>query len=344
MDSTRKKAYCESHPNIALIKYWGKSDEEKNTPINGSLSVTLDFGKTKTEVAFSDNVQTEFFLNGAPQPITRRIQAAIDFFSNLSIDSSLKTNSSFTINSTNDFPTAAGFASSAAGASALVGALAGLVGDTEDPISFWNERNINISRIARQVSGSGCRSIYGGFVEWQPGNDETSISNQIFNENFWDDFVTISIQLHTKPKKVPSTQGMQHTVKTCPWALWRAQEIVPQRIIDAKNYISKKDFNSLAEIIMRESNELHAGCAASFPPFFYLKDESRDVIDAIHQLNKSKGKNVAAYSFDAGPNPFIFTEKNNLLEVKQILKTLDLDVENMTEAKPASGIITKIFD
>ena len=28
--------------NIALIKYWGKSDEELILPINNSLSVTLD--------------------------------------------------------------------------------------------------------------------------------------------------------------------------------------------------------------------------------------------------------------------------------------------------------------
>lgn len=28
--------------NIALIKYWGKSDEEQILPINNSLSVTLD--------------------------------------------------------------------------------------------------------------------------------------------------------------------------------------------------------------------------------------------------------------------------------------------------------------
>lgn len=339
MNNKGKKAFCESHPNIALIKYWGKSDEEKNTPINGSLSVTLDFGTTKTEVSYSDNAQTEFFLNGDQQPLTRRLQSALNFFNNIS-----KTDSCFTINSTNNFPTAAGFASSAAGAAALVGSLAGLIGDTEDPVSYWNERNINISRIARQVSGSGCRSIYGGFVEWQVGDDEISVSHQIFNENFWDDFMTLSIQLHTKPKKVPSTQGMQHTVKTCPWALWRAQEVVPKRIIDAKSFIANKDFNSLAEIIMRESNELHAGCAASFPPFYYLKDESRDVIDAVHELNKLKGENVAAYSFDAGPNPFIFTQRKTLDDVKQILKTLDLDVENIIEAKPASGIVTKIID
>lgn len=346
MTAKTKKAFCESHPNIALIKYWGKSNEEKNTPINGSLSVTLDFGTTKTEVSYSNNSECEFFLNGEQQTLTRRLQTAIDFFGNLSngMDNSQREHTNFRISSTNNFPTAAGFASSAAGASAFVGALAGFIGNTEEPISFWSERNINLSRIARQVSGSGCRSIYGGFVEWQPGTDETSISQQVFNENYWDNFVAISISLHTKPKKIPSTQGMQHTVKTCPWAMWRANEIVPKRINDAKDFIAKKDFNSLAEIIMKESNELHANCAASYPPFYYLKDESRDVIEAIHQLNKKKGRNIAAYSFDAGPNPFIFTEKENLSEVIQMIKSLDLSIEHMTEAKPSSGIRTTIVE
>ena len=70
---------CEAPINIAVIKYWGKKDEEQNLPLNPyyllqlllsysrSLSVTIsmDFIKTRTTVSFSDSeTQDRLFLNG----------------------------------------------------------------------------------------------------------------------------------------------------------------------------------------------------------------------------------------------------------------------------------------
>lgn len=334
----RHKTRCESHPNIAMIKYWGKENVEKNTPSNGSLSITLDVGTTITEITYSQISENEFFLNGVKSQITKRIQTAIDYFGRF------LPNTYFHIESTNDFPTAAGFASSAAGAAALIGALAGFVGNTCNPIEFWGKYGINLTRLARQVSGSGCRSMYGGFVEWIPGNDEDSIVNQIYDENYWSDLIVISIPVKTEPKKVSSTVGMQRTLETCPWMNLKTKSIVPQRIIEAKECISKKDFESLAEIIMRESNELHASCAASFPPIFYLNDTSRMIINAIHELNEQHGKNIAAYSFDAGPNPFIFTEKQNETTVIDLLVNLGFSRPIMTVAKIAPGISVQFIE
>ena len=327
-----------SHPNIALIKYWGKKDKEKNIPINGSLSITLDIGKTKTIAQFnSDGIENQFILNNNPVQITARHQKAIDFFQPYINKTCQPTN--FLINSENDFPTAAGFASSASGAAAFVCSIASLVGDTKEPIEYWNERNINLSRITRMVSGSGCRSIYGGFVEWSFGDDLSSISKQLFDENYWPELIGLSICLSSSKKLVSSTEGMQRSVETVPWLQYRSENIVPQRIESLKNAIQNHDFQNLGEITMKESNELHANCAASYPPFHYLTEESYKIIDTIHSLNlKHQNQIIAAYTFDAGPNPFIFCQESNLTEVKNALIQIGISENSIKSTKPSNGI------
>jgi diphosphomevalonate decarboxylase len=56
-----------SAPNIALIKYWGKYDEDEILPINDSVGLTLntDDLSTITTCAFSNSIkEDEFWLNG----------------------------------------------------------------------------------------------------------------------------------------------------------------------------------------------------------------------------------------------------------------------------------------
>ena len=325
-------AICTAHPNIALVKYWGKEKVDEITPIHGSLSLTLSFGTTKTIAKFSTDGKNHFTLNGEKAELTKRLLSAISFFDN---NGTLF----FDISSENDFPTAAGCASSASGAAAFVGALASLVGKTNDPIKYWSEKGIDLSIIARKVSGSGCRSVYGGFVEWIPGEPSESIAKQVKDEHYWDDIVVFSVILCEKKKAVLSTPGMQQTVATVPWIHYRAKEVVPGRINDAKKFIEEKNFDGLADIIMRDSNELHANCLATYPPIKYLNDMSYKVIDAIHILNNNEKRNVAAYTFDAGPNPFIFTTKKDADLVFGTISSIDgLKVIGSKRACAAEGI------
>ena len=66
------------------------------------------------------------------------------------------------VTSENNFATASGLASSSSGLSCLSYALAKLLGVQE---SYEGE----YSKFARLGSGSACRSLYGGFVEWNRG-------------------------------------------------------------------------------------------------------------------------------------------------------------------------------
>ena len=43
------KAIAEANTNIALVKYWGKNDDDFNLPAVPSLSLTLDGLRTRTD-------------------------------------------------------------------------------------------------------------------------------------------------------------------------------------------------------------------------------------------------------------------------------------------------------
>mmetsp|Transcript_8498 Transcript_8498/g.14293 ORF Transcript_8498/g.14293 Transcript_8498/m.14293 type:complete len:181 (-) Transcript_8498:661-1203(-) len=69
--------------------------------------------------------------------------------------------------SENNFNTAAGLASSSSGLSSLAFGLSRLFGIKDDAF--------DTSSIARLGSGSACRSLYGGFVEWRRGWEEQEL-------------------------------------------------------------------------------------------------------------------------------------------------------------------------
>lgn len=76
---------------------------------------------------------------------------------------------------------------------------------------------------------------------------------------------------------------------------------------------------------MADSNSFHAVCLDTSPPIFYMNDISRNAIRVVEELNKSCGKNVAAYTFDAGPNAVIYYEENNSSIVLGTLKAVGLE-------------------
>ena len=51
-------------PNIALIKYWGKYDDESIIPLNDSISFTLDTDDlwTQTDISYSKDIPADIFI------------------------------------------------------------------------------------------------------------------------------------------------------------------------------------------------------------------------------------------------------------------------------------------
>ncbi|KAG6677598.1 hypothetical protein I3842_14G035600 [Carya illinoinensis] len=258
--------------NIAVIKYWGKRDESLILPVNDSISVTLDPDHlcTTTTVAVSPSFERDrMWLNGKEislsggryqnclREIRSRASDVEDEENGIKIPKKDWDKLHLHIASYNNFPTAAGLASSAAGFACLVFSLAKLMNVKED--------QSKLSAIARQGSGSACRSLFGGFVKWIMG------------------------RVSSRQKETSSTTGMRETVETSLLLKHRAKEIVPKRILQMEEAIKNRDFTSFAQLACADSNQFHAVCLDTSPPIFYMNDTSHRVISIAEKWNRSEG-------------------------------------------------------
>lgn len=304
--------------NIAVIKYWGKSNEELIIPCNDSISMTIESSDLYTQTLVQIDptlLEDTFKLNGHPGvSLNKRIRATIDEARRLARTISGNEDIikyKLRIESTNTVPTAAGLASSASGIAALAYALIKLY-QLESAYSLSD-----LSSVARIGSGSACRSLLGGLVHWHGGS-----VGQITER--WDGLNGFVVVLDRERKKVASTEGMQQTVKTSSLFHYRVGTVVPERVIQMIRAINQKDFPAFALIAMKDSNSFHACCLDTFPPISYLTPDSMRIIAKVHEYNSEMGRVAVGYTFDAGPNAVIFGLGNDPLD---FMKTLNDDCQ-----------------
>ncbi|KDQ21756.1 hypothetical protein BOTBODRAFT_26181 [Botryobasidium botryosum FD-172 SS1] len=318
--------------NIACIKYWGKRDTKLILPTNSSLSVTLDqdhLRSTTTSRADASFEKDRLWLNGTEEEIKEggRMATCIAELKTLrkeveAKDAHAPKLSTFHvhISSFNNFPTAAGLASSASGFAALVASLAQLYALPVTPSA--------LSRIARQGSGSACRSLFGGFVAWEMGvkaDGSDSFAVEVAPQSHWPEMHALICVVSDDKKGTSSTAGMQRTVQTSELLQHRIKHVVPARMDAIKKAITAKDFDTFATITMQDSNQFHAVALDTDPPIFYMNDVSRSIIALIVELNRASvaaGKGIkAAYTYDAGPNAVIYALQHNLREIVNLTMT-----------------------
>jgi diphosphomevalonate decarboxylase len=294
-----------AQPNIALIKYWGKRDVERNLPAVGSISITLRELHTRMTVAFDETlVGDSLTVNGKEdEKMLPRLSACLDRVAG-------SDRARARIASTCNFPIAAGLASSASSFAALTvaGSAAAGKSHTRD----------ELASLAGEASGSAARSLLGGFVELT--NTDTGIQvDEICAADDWPLDVVVAIT-ETGPKPVGSTEAMEISRQTSPfYKSWVAQQAGD--LATARTAIADRDFAKLAAIAEHNCLKMHSIMWASRPPMVYWNAATMRCLQTIRGL---QGRGLAVFlTIDAGP------------QVKAVcLPETTADVENALRETP----------
>ncbi len=288
MSARVASATAVAHPNIALVKYWGKADPAENLPAVGSFSITLGGLATVTTVTFDSGLpEDRVLLDGKEDPaVGRRVSRCLD-----RIRERIGTTLHARVESTNDFPTAAGLASSASGFAALVVAADAALGS-----GLPREE---LADLARRCSGSAARSLFGGFVELAltPGGRFPTTTRQILPPEAWPLEVVVAVTA-TGPKETGSTEGMLLTERTSPY--FRAWvDLSPADLAAARAAVEARDFEALAEVSEASCLAMHGLMLSARPGLLYWNGTTVECLHRIRQLRRS-GVPVF-FTVDAGP-------------------------------------------
>ncbi|MBW2968251.1 diphosphomevalonate decarboxylase [Candidatus Woesearchaeota archaeon] len=282
------KATAIAHPNIALVKYWGKRDREHILPYNSSISVTLDSLETLTTAEFYDGHEDVVMIG--QQRDTIRMPRFLDTVrAYTGIEKRAK------VVSESNFPAAAGLASSSSGYAAAALAVTKAAG-----LELTAEE---LSRIARRGSGSAARSVHGGFVEWEKGvSDEDSYGRRMHAE--WPELrITVAVT-STEPKETPSREAMEQTVETSPYyKAWLAS--IDEDLAAVRRGIALNSIRLVGETAEHNCLKMHALMLSTQPPLIYWNESTMAVMKAVQ---KARHDGIQAYfTIDAGPNVCILT-------------------------------------
>jgi diphosphomevalonate decarboxylase len=279
------QATAVAHPNIALVKYWGKQDRPGNRPAVPSISVTLDSLVTSTRVRFDPGLESDDFLinGGRDEKAGLRARRCLDEFRAQS-----GRNLFAAVETRNNFPTGAGLASSASGFAALVVA-------ANRALSLNLSRG-ELSRIARRSSGSAARSLYGGFVEL-PLAEEEETALPLLGAQDWPLAVVVAVT-EAGTKNTGSTEGMERTARTSDYyRAWLAS--AGPDFTAARGAILERDFQRLARVAEKSCLKMHGLMLSADPGIIYWNQAT---VACLHRVRELQAQEVAVFfTMDAGP-------------------------------------------
>ena len=319
------KATAIANANISLVKYWGKRNKELILPQNGSISMTCQGLSTVTTVEFSDKYDKDTIsINDEElKEDEKNILGHLDKIRNLA-----GVNKKAKIVSKSNFPVAAGLASSASGIAALTFAVMKALG------LKLNEKKLTI--LTRKGSGSACRSVCEGFVEWYRGkkaDGSDSFAETIAKKDYWPEFRMIATIVSEAQKKIPSRAGMAQTVETSPYYKgWL--ETIDQDLKAIRKGILEKNFSLVGKTAEENCLKMHALMMTTRPAIIYWINSTMEI---IHSVLEWREEGIECYfTIDAGPNVKVLCLKKDEKIIKKRLLKLK-GVKKIIICKPGDG-------
>ncbi len=291
--------------NIALVKYWGK--KENQIPANPSISFTLDACATTTTVTFTKKEDKTGFsfdllLDGKPkEDFKPKIQT---FFDRVHDFLPFLEFFHFKIETSNTFPHSSGIASSASGMAALSLCLMDIEKQLDSSMDeqFFKKK---ASFLARLGSGSACRSIEGDLIQWG-AHKGTTKSSDLFGiqypyevHDIFKNYHDTILLVHKGEKQVSSTVG-HNLMHNHPYAENRFHQ-AHGNLDKLKSIFSEGDLDSFIEIVESEALTLHAMMMTSMPYFILMKPDTMEIINKIWSFRKGT-KVPICFTLDAGAN------------------------------------------
>lgn len=325
MSGRPHEASARACANIALAKYWGKSDVKRNLPAVPSISMTLDQLVTETRVRFDPSLDADNVRLDGRRASTEEAARVVAMLDRVRRQARLRARAR--VSSHNHFPTAAGLASSASGFAALAAAACAAAG--------LRQSARRLSALARASSASAARSIFGGFVELPAGKrgDADLAARQLAPPGHWN-LRLIVAQTATGPKKVGSTEGMERSRKTSPYyATWIGQ--APKWARTIKRAIKDRDLDALGLAMEQSTLAFHCCAITSTPSIVYWAPQTLTALDTVRGLRE---RGVSAWAtMDAGPHVKTLCDASDAARVRQALDRT-AGVTRTWVTKPGPGV------
>jgi diphosphomevalonate decarboxylase len=300
------KIKAQAPSNIAFVKYWGRKDEVLRLPENGSISMNLSNLITTTEVEFGDFEKDSIEINGVEESLenNRGVKHLDRIRALAKIDQKAR------VVTSNNFPTGTGLSSSASGFAALTLAASKAAG------LDLSEKELSI--LARQGSGSACRSIPDGFVEWMDGDtSETSYGVSVFSPDYFDIADVIAV-VSTEKKFLATSEGQKSARSGIFFE--KRLEGIPEKIKNVKKLIEEKNFSDFGDIVEREALEFHSILFTSNPPLFYWTPGTVAVMKYVQSLRREGLE--CYFTINTGQDVHVISRKIDAEKVAEKLKEL----------------------